>query len=265
MFQKVVHCLNRIILLSGVYSSIVICFSGFGYAAAPQNKQIIDLRPAMTSILTKQLAGQLKECRNQLTVSCDHYFSTNTKDVILLLKISDYLCHQSNSFIPVRISPHGTFEIGTMYSGSPGLLLQQSETSYWMSTQWMIEGTYPELYKSSDGLFWKKVLLPENRNIDCCFEWITDICFSNNSIRVSFRGDTEQTIGSWETIRPSNKKTGLIWNKVPPEKPEAGDIECSKKAVNHVNWQAILVRKMIKLEFDEPSKSSIIILPAMIP
>lgn len=96
------------------------------------------------------------------------------------------------------------------------------------------EATTPELFHSKDGIVWKNAILPENRDIDCCFEWLTDIYFNKDSIYLTFAGIDDENKKSWcsnvFTVAIANNP---VWESVKdnklPKKNECSGIQLTSE------------------------------------
>lgn len=111
--------------------------------------------------------------------------------ILFLLGIPDYMCASSNSFVPVVFDPTGQWQFGQPIEGVPFIFHDlERNGGMLLSSQWMIAGTHPELYLSWDGTHWRKILLPEDRNIDCCSELLSQVCVADRTqVHLTFNGD----------------------------------------------------------------------------
>ena len=156
--------------------------------------------------IIKKIINQAKEtgwpCSAKAAIILYDLYSIGNDKVLLLLGAPDYLCN-SNSFLPVILDSQGTWASGEFIEGRPELIFKESETSFFMVTQWMIEGTYPTLFHSSDGINWRMLTLPEARDVDCCFEWLSNICLRDKRIHLTFEGDAPERTAYFSTLRPN--------------------------------------------------------------
>lgn len=145
------------------------------------------------------------------------YQERENHDLLVFMHLPDYLCTRSNSVIPVIVSPEGRWTWGNRLSGLPSLCVEDKDRVLWLITQWAVEGSYPELYRSSDGITWTSIPLPENRQVDCCFEFVREICFYRDRVRLRFEGgDTDGTgsvIRYW-SMKKSGQQTPALWQSV---------------------------------------------------
>ncbi|MCK4838838.1 MAG: hypothetical protein KAS94_08535 [Desulfobulbaceae bacterium] len=164
--------------------------------------------------IIKKIINQAKEtgwpCSAKAAITLYDLYSINNDKVLLLLGAPDYLCN-SNSFLPVILDAKGTWASGEFMEGRPELIFKESETSVFMVTQWMIEGTYPTLFHSSDGIDWRMVALPEARAVDCCSEWLSKICLRDKRIHLTFEGDDPERTAYFSTLRHNVTNTTPGW------------------------------------------------------
>ncbi len=196
----------------------------------------------LPNTILKQLTDNMKEgdwggCGDKgesIEIFSNHFFNLENNKLLLLLGISDYLC-SSNTFMPVMVDYHGKWEYGRFIDGEPTLLVKGSDNALWLNSQWQIEGTYPSLYRSTDGIQWQEVALPENRNVDCCVEWLTQICFDKQRIRLKFDGDSTNKTEYWVTERLHVLKSIPKWHQLNHVDKEI-EPECLFVPVTKGNW-----------------------------
>lgn len=153
------------------------------------------------------------QCKRKLLFSRD-FFELTDKRLLILIGIPDYLC-KSNSFMPVSVDDRGDWRAGALVPGAPSWMVLGPDNALWLATQWQVEGTFPALYRSPDGLAWREIKLPENREVDCCFERLERICFRQGIVRLKFVSAVTAKKASWEAevdgladALPAWKKTG---------------------------------------------------------
>ena len=171
---------------------------------------------------------------DKIEIFSNHFFNLDNNKLLLLLGISEYLCG-SNTFIPVTVDYHGKWEYGRFIEGEPTLLVKGSDNALWLNSQWQIEGTYPSLYRSTDGIEWQEVTLPENRNVDCCFEWLTQICFAGQRIRLKFYGDYTNKTEYWVAYVHDILKPIVKWHQL-NHVDKHFEKECFFVPVTKGNW-----------------------------
>ena len=54
-----------------------------------------------------------------------------------------------------------SFTLTQIVPGDPAWMMLGPDNTLWLATQWQIEGTFPALYRSLDGLDWREITLPE--------------------------------------------------------------------------------------------------------
>jgi hypothetical protein len=91
---------------------------------------------------------------------------------LVIAEAPDYLCDNSNTYIPIYYKGAELLGWGNSYPGKVNHVVKSDKGHWFLSSYWAIEGTYPMLYQSSDGIIWKEMTLPEERVRDCCFEHI---------------------------------------------------------------------------------------------
>lgn len=126
------------------------------------------------------------------------FFALDDERLLILIGIPDYLC-SSNSFLPVVADGQGGWQSGPPLPGAPSWLVRGADGALWLAAQWQVEGTFPALYRSLDGVDWEEIALPENRGVDCCFERLVRICFPQGLVRLEFAGDAAGKAAWWET------------------------------------------------------------------
>ena len=66
---------------------------------------------------------------------------------------------------------------------------------------------------------WREITLPENREVDCCFERLERICFHQGIVRLKFASFVTSKMASWEAEVGGLAGPGPAWKKLgsPPE------------------------------------------------
>lgn len=164
--------------------------------------------------IKKRLKDSNRVCDNQSEIFSDRFYELENQKLLVFLGISDYLCTLSNSFIAVVVDCSGKWECSGFISGAPNLLIKGPDNALWLTSQWQIEATYPALYRSADGIKWKEVVLPEDRDVDCCFEWLSGICFYNRKIILNFHGDTSKKTKYWTACIHDILNPKPIWHEI---------------------------------------------------
>jgi hypothetical protein len=122
----------------------------------------------------------------------------------------------------------------------------------WVRTLWQIEGVYPAYYHSTNGLSWKRTILPQNRDVDCCFETVDKPIFLYNTITLTFRDSEEKNVKSWTATYKSALSSNPVWQpiiKVPTSSIEnlQENIWTVKKDKSKINFLNNYINKKISL------------------
>ncbi len=99
-------------------------------------------------------------------------FQFSDDSYLMIVEAPDYLCTNSNTYIPVYYQGGELYGWGGPYPGRVSQVVKSEHGQWFLASYWAIEGTYPMLYQSADGIVWHEIKLPENRHSDCCFEQI---------------------------------------------------------------------------------------------
>jgi hypothetical protein len=150
-------------------------------------------------------------CDKKSLLSRD-FFELKDKRLLVLIGIPDYLC-ASNSFLPVTVDDQGKWLAGPILPGAPSWIATGPDNSLWLAAQWQVEGTFPALYRSLDGVDWQEIKLPENRAVDCCFERLERICFQQGIVRLKFAGAVAGKTTCWEARIAGIAGAGPAWKR----------------------------------------------------
>lgn len=180
---------------------------------AELKERVYRIPSSLLQHIRKAVQDSNSPCNRKLLFSRD-FFELNDKRLLILVGIPDYLCN-SNSFMPVSVDDQGDWRSGAVVPGAPSWLVLGPDNALWLATQWQVEGTFPALYRSLDGLDWREIKLPENRDVDCCFERLERICFHQGIVRLKFASAVTAKKASWEAevegiadALPAWRKTG---------------------------------------------------------
>jgi hypothetical protein len=239
----------------------------------PQKRNFDRRFSRLPNTILKKITEKMKEggwggCGDKgdkIEIFSNHFFNLENNKLLLLLGISDYLC-DFNTFIPVTVDYQGKWEEGRFISGEPTWLVKGSDNALWLNSQWQIEGTYPSLYHSKDGTQWQEVTLPENRNVDCCFEWLTQICFDKQQIRLKFYGDYTNKTAYWVAGMPDILKPIPKWHQVTHVEQNTEN-ECSFVPVTKGNWIRTESENTpeIRFQLTQNDHTLTVIIPKLIP
>lgn len=196
--------------------------------------RVYGMPDSIVQAIDRAVQGGNFSCDKKVLFSKD-FFELADRRLLILVGIPDYLC-ASNSFMPVTTDDQGKWLAGPILPGAPSLLALGPDDSLWLAAQWQIEGTFPALYRSTNGVDWTEIKLPENRGVDCCFEKLERICFQRGSIRLQFAGtETEKTAG-WEADLDGREGNAPVWKPVASAGDGASAIPCSSITLGHGSW-----------------------------
>ncbi len=218
-------------------------------------------QPCLDQIVLSTTQGMNYGCEQDLPIVVEQFLNHTDEALLLFLQVPDYLCDGSNSFIPIMVTLDGKWQWGQTMPGAPGLI-RQNKNILWLTSQWQVEGSFPILYQSNNGLSWHQVLLPENREVDCCFEYIEQICFYNNMMGLKFHGASENTIKYWQIFIDSvdrasfkpEKKQLPKWNKM-NLKNESGWKKCDSKSLTRGRWSRNEISETSEIIFTHKQKN----------
>jgi hypothetical protein len=168
----------------------LIVFVLAGCSTLRQSHDEVVLPPELIDFLASQLSDELRtlECEagEHAPLLTGEYYELSSHNLLVLAGLPDYLCRYSNSFVPIVVTTEGETTWGKALPGVPSFIVQGPDKTIWLVSQWAVEGTYPMLFRSENGVDWTEILLPEDRGVDCCFEYLNGVCFFRNVIRLRF-------------------------------------------------------------------------------
>ncbi len=181
-------------------------------------------------------------CDKKVLFSRD-FFELADQRLLVLIGIPDYLC-ASNSFMPVTVDSRGQWLAGPILPGAPSLLARGPDNSLWLAAQWQIEGTFPALYRSTNGVDWTEIRLPENRGVDCCFERLERICFHRGAMRLKFASDAGGKTAYWEAglgglagpVGAGRDGSGPAWKRTAGASDGGHEAPCQSDLLGHGSW-----------------------------
>ncbi len=178
--------------LSGVWTGCA------GSDPANGVRRVSHLQSELIAVLRSELAATdwVQGCgtRKGAHLTSDRYYEIDSHRLLILAGLPDYLCDSSNSFVPVVLTSDGKLDWGKRLAGSPSFLVRDPECRLWLVSQWMIEGTYPLLFRSENGLDWEEIQLPEKRELDCCFEYLGEVRFHHDEVWLGFHGQSDTLV-----------------------------------------------------------------------
>jgi hypothetical protein len=254
-----------LILVFIITDSASISGEYLGKEAEP-NHVFYDLPGAVAERIKQEMSHGFSGCDNKIILYSDQFFDMDGKGLLVLLGISDYLCN-SNSFIPVKIDTTGKWEFGNFIQGKPSFMIKGPDKGFWLNAQWQIEGTYPSLYRSLDGIDWKKVGLPKNRNVDCCFEWIDRLCFYDDTVFLEFHGDSSGIRQYWECSLLDVFRQRPVWYQRPELPGIITDSQCNPGQSKPHEWErddSTSSTEVLFKKFDKSLRMVTIVIPKWI-
>ncbi len=148
-----------------------------------------------------------------LEVSATHELKDG--GLLLFVQVPNYLCSSSNSAVPVMVSKKGKWTWGAPVNGHVRVVATSPDGTLWATSEWQIEGTYPMVLRSRDGLSWRELDLPTDRATTAPEEKIHRVCFAADVPEIVLEKEDPPTIEAWR-LAPAD--AGL-WAKISgPEK-----------------------------------------------
>jgi hypothetical protein len=179
---------------------------------------------ALQKKLCDKLANNANRCDNGSTL--DYYTHAKLKDNKLLIFVYlnehvEKMYARSEGTVPVIVDQYGRWisTVGdNIITEDIKSIHQDPHGSIWVRALWQIEGVYPAYYHSSNGLRWKRTVLPRNRDVDCCFETVDEPLFLFNTLTLTFKNLEGKNAKSWGATYKSAMSNNPIWQpliKVP--------------------------------------------------
>jgi hypothetical protein len=163
------------------------------------------------------------------------FFELADGRLLILVGIPDYLC-ASNSFMPVTVDDKGRWLAGAILPGAPSWIIPGPDNGLWLAAQWQVEGTFPALYRSLDGVDWQEIKLPENRDVDCCFEKLERICFRRNAVRLEFASAATGKTAFWEAAVDVIAGTSPAWRRIGAARGDNAEFPCPSVPLGRGSW-----------------------------
>jgi hypothetical protein len=193
-----------------VFSLCQCCFSNNG--TTELKGRIYGMPSSILQNINQAIQDGNFSCEKKVLFS-RNFFELNDKRLLILVGIPDYFC-ASNSFMPVTVDDQGKWRAGSIIPGEPSWMLLGPDNALWLAAQWQIEGTFPALYRSMNGVDWNEIKLPENRDVDCCFERLDQICFQQGIIRLKFASAVTGKTACWEAEVDGLAGLGPVWKQI---------------------------------------------------
>ena len=168
----------------------------------------------------EQLAQGTNRCENGSTI--DFYKSFVLQNDKLLLFV--YLNEHAKTFAttasatPLLVNPQGGWILGTGASSIDEdiqSIHQDPQGDIWVRALWQIEGVSPSFYHSRDAIHWKRTKLPQNREVDCCFETVEKPIFQTSTITLTFKSLDNKRAKSWVASYESAMSDNPVWQNIP--------------------------------------------------
>lgn len=197
---------------------------------------------------------QRGECeQKQREFGSHQFYALNNAKLLLLIGLPDYFCNAS-SFMPVTIDKLGHWETGAVLENYPTFLLTDSRQQLWLTSHWEIEGVYPVLQHSIDGVNWQEVSLPKERHIDCCFQYLKQVCLNNSQIQLKFTGIDDTPVEYWATGVTDSLKSAPDWKKTSPQ-------PCQATAITTGDWQRKTSANGTGISFESTTQGFKVVIP----
>ena len=169
--------------------------------------------------LCEQLAQNTNRCENGSTIDYYKHLVLSDDQLLIFVYLNEHARSygQTNSAIPILVNRIGEWRATqgeNSISEDIESLHQDPHNNIWVRAIWHVEGVYPALYHSQDAIHWKRTRLPENREVDCCFESIDVPSFQWNTLKLTFRDLDNKRVKSWETTYNSAMSNNPNWHPV---------------------------------------------------
>ena len=174
--------------------------------------------PALKQKLCDQLANNANRCDNGSTLNYFTHKNLKNGNLLLFLYLNEHMPKMYNrpdAVTPVLVNKQGLWlsTVGENIINEDILSIHQDpHENIWVRAQWHIEGVYPSYFHSKNGINWKQTVLPKNRDVDCCFEFVDKPIFLYDSITLTFQSDTVKK--SWTANYNSAMSSTPLWQAV---------------------------------------------------
>lgn len=200
--------------------------------------------------------GECEQKKRELFSS--HFYALDNK-LLLLIDLPDYFCN-SGSFIPVTVDSQGHWEAGNVIESLPTELLTDTAHQLWLVSHWEIEAVVPLLHHSIDGVHWQEISLPKERKIDCCFEYIKQICINASQIQLKFTGLDDSPVEYWRTTVNDSLKATPVWQKLPPQQLN-NQQQCQSTPLSNGDWKRKPSANASEIQFQSAMQHISVIIP----
>jgi hypothetical protein len=167
-----------------------------------------------------------------------HFAALDRNTLLILLELPDYLCDKSNSIVPLLADVRGRWVLGDRLPGLPFFFEQGPDGALWLVTQWQIEGTYPSLFRSKDGLHWHEIPLPPGPQPDSPFVFLDKLCFQRNEILIRLTSEDVEENPKVKSYSASQKilasRATATWQPLcSPDRLSP----CSRRPLRRFGWR----------------------------
>ena len=168
--------------------------------------------------IMQKIAGMLEECpsEQQRPLGSEHFIALDPNTLLILLELPDYLCAKSNSIVPLLADIRGRWILGDLLPGAPAFFGKGPDNTLWLVTQWQIEGTYPSLFRSKDGLHWQEIQLPPGPEPGSPFIFLSDLRFLGKDLLITLaseNGDENRPAQSYSANLRQISSGEAVWQE----------------------------------------------------
>ena len=244
--------MNRILLLHLMLMLNLVCLP---VSHARPEGPILKMPATLVNRLkTETEQRQRGECeQNKREFSSHQFYTLNNGKLLILIGLPDYFCNAS-SFMPVTVDNQGHWEAGAVLESYPTFVLTDSHQQFWLISHWEIEGVYPVLHHSIDGVNWQEISLPKERKFDCCFQYIKQVCFSDAQIQLKFTGIDDTPVEYWATSVSDSLSPVPNWKKSNLQK-------CQTTPLTSGDWQRKVSAKATAVRFQSATQRFKVLIP----
>jgi len=172
---------------------------------------------ALQKKLCDQLAHNTNRCENGSTIEYTKHARLTNGNLLLFVYLNEH--SRTNVGEPINSTPIVVDHLGRWISTvGDNIITEDIESIHldphggiWVRAIWHIEGVYPAYYHSINGLKWKRIILPKNRNVDCCFENVDAPIFLYNTLTLTFRDLDNKNVKSWAANYKSAISNQPLW------------------------------------------------------
>jgi hypothetical protein len=248
--------------LRHAFIAILIFLSGFvvqplSYAA--KTRPVYNMPDSLLKQIRLETEQRSRgECEQRKELDSTKFYALNNQ-LFVLLGLADYFCH-SSSFMPITIDKQGHWQAGAVIETQPMELFSDANGQLWMLSYFEHEAVVPYLHHSKDALHWQEISLPKSRQIECCFEYIKQLCLSGDKIGLKFTGIDENPVEYWQTAVANSLTASPSWQKLSLT-PAADFQQCENKSLTAGSWQRTLSKNGRQVNFQSPNSAFQVRLP----